>query len=157
MHIFENLDILATRRVNSTWFHLLVHSIFLYVSFHWKSNLGQELGFVLRIFVISASPVPFVISLSDTWLWALSVPVVPGLYWEPALPAEMNYLFIFPLLGLALGQGSPTSMGNLVETLKTSTLQSTLVDLIDAAGLTEVLSQGGKEFVISSPLTPPHD
>lgn len=69
----------------------------------------------------------------------------------------MNYLFIFPLLGLALGQGSPTSMGNLVETLKTSTLQSTLVDLIDAAGLTEVLSQGGKEFVISSPLTPPHD
>nr|XP_022325870.1 transforming growth factor-beta-induced protein ig-h3-like [Crassostrea virginica] len=62
----------------------------------------------------------------------------------------MNYLLIFPLLGLALGQGSPTSMGNLVETLKTSTLQSTLVDLIDAAGLTEVLSQGGP-FTIFAP------
>lgn len=58
----------------------------------------------------------------------------------------MNYLFIFPLLGLALGQGSPTGLGNLVETLKTSSLQSILVDLIDAAGLTEALSQGGERF-----------
>ncbi|XP_011428468.3 transforming growth factor-beta-induced protein ig-h3 [Magallana gigas] len=62
----------------------------------------------------------------------------------------MNYLFIFPLLGLALGQGSPTSLGNLVETLKTSSLQSILVDLIDAAGLTEALSQGGP-FTIFAP------
>lgn len=65
-------------------------------------------------------------------------------YFKSAVLCEMNYLFIFPLLGLALGQGSPTSLGNLVETLKTSSLQSILVDLIDAAGLTEALSQGGE-------------
>ncbi|XP_061164293.1 transforming growth factor-beta-induced protein ig-h3-like [Saccostrea echinata] len=62
----------------------------------------------------------------------------------------MRYLFIFPLLGLALGQGSPSALVNLVDTLKTSSLETILVDLIDAAGLTEALSQGGP-FTIFAP------
>lgn len=75
----------------------------------------------------------------------LSFPITFDLFLSKRqhIVSVMNYLFIFPLLGLALGQGSPTALGNLVDTLKTSSLQSILVDLIDAAGLTEALSQGG--------------
>lgn len=86
--------------------------------------------------------------ISITWQTAYRVPFPFARisYFKSAVLCEMNYLFIFPLLGLALGQGSPTSLGNLVDTLKTSSLQSILVDLIDAAGLTEALSQGGEGF-----------